>query len=82
MSEQEMLVLSTKDRDRLKVLHEVKGKHLTQRVAAQQLGISDRWVRKLLMRVKQEGDGGVVHRLGGSVEAALARRGCAARRWS
>ena len=31
MSEQEMLVLSTKDRDRLKVLHEVKGKHLTQR---------------------------------------------------
>ena len=62
MSEQEMLVLSTKDRDRLKVLHEVKRKHLTQRAAAQRLGISDRWVRKLLVRVKQEGDRGVVHR--------------------
>jgi hypothetical protein len=38
MSEQEMLVLSTKDRDRLKVLHEVKGEHLTQRAAGQQAG--------------------------------------------
>ncbi len=60
-----MLVLNTKDRDRLKVLHEVKRKHLTQRAAGQQLGISDRWVRKLLVRVEQEGDGGVVHRLRG-----------------
>src|SRR5438093_5505035 len=62
MSKQEMLVLSTKDRDRLKVLHEVKRKHLTQRAAARQLGISDRWVRKLLVRVKKGGDGGIVHR--------------------
>src|SRR5881398_3962858 len=67
MSKQEMLVLSTKDRDRLKVLHEVKRKHLTQRAAAQQLGVSDRWVRKLLVRVKKEGDRGVVHRLRGRV---------------
>src|SRR3989475_5030048 len=67
MSKQEMLVLSTKDRDRLKVLHEVKRKHLTQRAAAQQLGVSDRWVRKLLRRVKKEGDRGVVHRLRGRV---------------
>ena len=57
-----MLVLSTKDRDRLKVLHEVKRKHLTQRAAARQLGISDRWVRKLLVRVRKGGDGGIVHR--------------------
>src|SRR5947199_6364320 len=62
MSEQEMLVLSTKDRDRLKVLHEVKGGHLTQGAAARQLAISDRWVRKLLVRIKKEGDGGIVHR--------------------
>src|SRR3989441_3112621 len=67
MSKQEMLVLSTKDRDRLKVLHEVKGGHLTQGAAARQLAISDRWVRKLLRRVKKEGDRGVVHRLRGRV---------------
>ncbi|PYV21393.1 MAG: ISNCY family transposase, partial [Acidobacteria bacterium] len=52
MSKQEMLMLSTKDGDRLKILHEVKRKHLTQRAAAQQLGVSDRWVRELLRRVK------------------------------
>ena len=65
MSEQEMLVLSTKERDRLKVLHEVRQRHLTQPQAAQQLGITDRWVRKLLVRLKREGDRGVVHRLRG-----------------
>src|SRR5947208_8850269 len=67
MSKQEMLMLSTKDRDRLKILHEVKRKHLTQRAAAQQWGVSDRWVRELLRRVKKEGDRGVVHRGRGRV---------------
>ena len=56
--------MRTKERDRLKVLHEVKQGHLTQG-AAQQLGVTDRWVRKLLVRVKEEGDGGIVHRLRG-----------------
>lgn len=60
-----MLVLSTRERDRLKVLHEVKKGHLTQRAAAAQLGITDRWVRKLLRRVKRQGDRGVVHGLRG-----------------
>ena len=60
-----MLVLSTRDRDRLKVLHEVKQGHLTQREAAEQLKVTDRWVRRLLGRVGREGDRGVVHRLRG-----------------
>jgi DNA-binding Lrp family transcriptional regulator len=67
MSEQERLVLSTKERDRLKTLHEVAKGHLTQREGAAQLRISDRWVRKLLMRVKEKGDGGIVHGLRGRV---------------
>src|ERR1039458_6262214 len=65
MRKQEMLAMSAKERDRLKVLHEVKRGHLTPRVAAGQLGVTDRWVRKLLVRVKKEGDGGIVHRLRG-----------------
>ena len=60
-----MLVLGTRDRDRLKVLHEVKQGHLTQREAAAQLKVTDRWVRQLLGRVRREGDRGVVHRLRG-----------------
>jgi transposase len=65
MKKQEMLVMSTKERDRLKVLHEVKQGHLTQGAAGRQLGVSDRWVRKLLVRMKEEGDVGIVHRLRG-----------------
>ena len=58
-------MLSGKERDRLKVLHEVQGGHLTQGEAAGQLEISDREVRRLLARIAAEGDRGVVHRLRG-----------------
>ncbi len=58
-------MLSGKERDRLKVLHEVQEGHLRQRAAAGQLGISDREGRRLLVRIEVEGDGGVVHRLRG-----------------
>jgi len=57
--------MSTKERDRLKVLHEVGRGNLTQRAAGRQLGVTDRWVRKLLVRMQKEGDGGIVHRLRG-----------------
>ncbi|MGA3325406.1 MAG: ISNCY family transposase, partial [Terriglobia bacterium] len=57
--------MSGRDRERLKVLHEVQRGHLTQVGAAEQLGVTDCWVRKLLVRVKEEGDGGIVHRLRG-----------------
>ncbi len=38
---------------------------MTQREAAGELGLSARWVKKLLARLRAEGDGGVVHRLRG-----------------
>ncbi len=58
-------MLSGKERDRLKALHEVQAGHLTQAAAAGQLGITDRGIRKLLLRIRREGDGGVVHGLRG-----------------
>ena len=36
-------------------------KFLTQRQAAEKMGISDRWVRELLVRMKTDGDSVVVH---------------------
>jgi len=57
--------MNTTERDRLRVLHELKQGHFTQGAAAAQLGVTDRWVRKLLVRLKKEGDGGIVHRLRG-----------------
>lgn len=63
--EPERIELSQRERERLKVLHEVQEGHLTQVEAAGRLGLTDRHVRRLLGRVQAEGDRGVVHRLRG-----------------
>ena len=48
----EGLWMSAKERDRLKVLHEVKQRHIPQKQAAAELGLSVRWVRAQLRSVK------------------------------
>jgi hypothetical protein len=62
---QEELWMSSKDRERLKVLHEVRKRHITQAQAGKELGITPRWVRELLRRMKARGDRAVVHGLRG-----------------
>ena len=57
--------MSTKERDRLKVLHEVKKRHITQKQAGAELGLSERWIRELLLRVHRRGDAGLRHGLRG-----------------
>jgi hypothetical protein len=59
------MTLSEKERDRLKVLHEVKQRHLTQSQAAEQVGMSERGFRKLLKRFRKNKDSAVVHGLRG-----------------
>src|SRR5246127_2406333 len=61
----EELWMSAKERDRLKVLHEVKKRHITQKQAAAELGLSVRWVRKLWGRLRARGDSGLRHGLRG-----------------
>jgi len=65
MREPELMLMSQRERDRLKVLHEMEKGHGTQRGAALQLGLTERWVRKLLGRLRKEGDRGVMHGLRG-----------------
>ena len=77
--EQERIELSQRDRHRFKVLHEVEQEHLTQVEAARQLRLTDRHVRRLLVRLKKQGDRGLVHRLRGrpsnrKIAAAVERR--------
>jgi predicted DNA-binding protein (UPF0251 family) len=60
---QERLALSERERDRLKVLHEVELGQLTQNQAAAQLGMTERGFRKLLRRYRERQDGAVVHGL-------------------
>lgn len=57
--------MSAKERDRLKVLHEVKQRHITQKQAAAELGLSVRWVRKLLVGWRARGDSALRHGLRG-----------------
>src|SRR5262249_38929793 len=72
----EGLWMSAKERDRLKVLHEVNKRHITQKQAAAELRLSVRWVRKLLMRQRTRGDGALGHGLTGtSVESQNAGSG-------
>lgn len=55
--------MSEKERDRLKVLNEVKQGHLRQRQGAEQLGMSERGFRKLMRRFREKGDAAVMHGL-------------------
>ena len=57
--------MSQEERDWLEWLKRVQDGVVTQRQAAGKMGVSDRWVRKLLLRMKTDGDGVVVHGLRG-----------------
>ena len=57
--------MSQEERDWLEWLKRAKGGVITQRQAAAKMGVSDRWVRKLLARMKTDGDVVVVHGLRG-----------------
>src|SRR5215471_16255665 len=71
---EEGLWMSTKEGDRLKVLHEVKRRHITQKQAGAELGLSERWIRELLLRVRRRGDEGLRHGLRG--RGHLSRKLC------
>jgi transposase len=57
--------MNQEERDWLEWLKRVQAGVITQRQAAGKMGVSDRWVRKLLRRMKTDGDGVVVHGLRG-----------------
>jgi predicted ArsR family transcriptional regulator len=57
--------MTKRDRDRLVVLKEAKKKLIKQSQAAKELDISPRQVRRLLRRLREEGDAAVVHALRG-----------------
>lgn len=61
----ERIAMSQEERDQLEWLKRVKSGSMTQREAAQKMGVSDRWVRILLKRMSKQGDAVVVHGLRG-----------------
>jgi len=57
--------MEPKDRKRLVALNKAKDKLITQKAAAEELGITERQVRRLLRAMKRRGDKVVVHALRG-----------------
>src|SRR6202163_567889 len=63
--ETERMALSQRERDRLRVLQEVERGHVTQVEAARRIHLCDRQVRRLLLRLQEQGDRGMIHGLRG-----------------
>jgi transposase len=61
----ERIGMSQEERDWLDLLKRARDRKMTQRETAERMGVSERWVRKLLRRMKEQGDAVVVHRLRG-----------------
>src|ERR1700693_4157213 len=64
MQEGQLLMTQT-DRDRLGTLEKAKKKLIKQSDAAKELGMSTRHVKRLIGRLKREGDKAVIHGLRG-----------------
>ena len=59
---EDTVTMRAKELRRVHVLRQVRDKRITQGEAGTLLGVTDRQIRRLLRRVKQEGDQGLVHR--------------------
>jgi transposase len=63
--QEEPLLMTQSERDRLVALKKAKKKLITQREAAEELGLSVRHVKRLIYALKKHGDKAVVHKLRG-----------------
>lgn len=59
---EDTVMISTQELRRVHVLRQVREKRITQRKAGTLLRLTDRQIRRLLGRVQEEGDRGLVHR--------------------
>lgn len=65
MAQEDIITMNLKELKKLKAIREVIRKHITQKIAAEILDLSQRQVRRLVKRVRLEGDKGIVHRCRG-----------------
>ena len=62
MVREDRLLMSVKELRRVRVIHQVLAKEMTQGVAGVLLKLTDRQIRRLVKRVGAEGEAGLVHR--------------------
>ena len=65
VADKDMLTMSRREAMRLHILHQALERKVTQQEAARLMGLSARQVRRLIRRVRREGDPGICHRARG-----------------
>ena len=61
----DMIMISSEELRRLGIIKKVLGKEINQQEASEAIGISDRQVRRIVKRVRKEGERGIIHGLRG-----------------
>jgi len=62
VAEQDMITMSRREAKRLQIIHQALDKKITQAEAAGMIGLSSRQIRRLIRRLREEGDEGICHR--------------------
>ena len=62
MTEMDMITMSRRETKRLHIIHQALDRRITQKTAAELVGLSSRQLRRMLKRVREEGDDGISHR--------------------
>ncbi len=77
---EELLTMTRRELDKLRVIRQVLEHKLRWREAVRQLGLSTRQIARLCIRVRTDGNKGIIHRLRGRGGAARWLRPCLIRR--
>jgi transposase len=62
VAEKDMITMSREEAKRLHIIHQVLNKKISQTEAASLIGLSDRQMRRMIKRIRKEGDEGICHR--------------------
>jgi len=62
MGREGIIMMSSEELRRISVVNKAIGRLMSQKKAAEVIGVSERQVRRLIKRVKEEGDPGIIHK--------------------
>ena len=62
MAEKDMITMSRQEAKRLHIIHQAMEQKITQTEAATLIDLSDRQIRRMIKRIRKEGDEGICHR--------------------
>ena len=62
MAEKDIITMSRQEAKRLHIIHQAIDQKITQAEAATIIDLSDRQIRRMIKRIRKEGDEGICHR--------------------